>query len=308
MLNVVLQLYILYNITSYCLDFLWKFYWIQELPLADRYGANTWVLITGASAGMGKQFAIEFAKRGFSLILAGYKQCIDVAEFCEETYMVETRVIVCDFIDAWKDDFFIPFEKVMKDVELSILINNVGHRVGWNPYREMPLHIIRNSIACGTMVQATLTRIALARFASRQNKAKKSAIINITAQCNYTGICLQDNTILSMPYISVYEGSNAFGLYQSASIAKEVGDEIDILTIMPGAVITENTPFLKDAPFAIDCKSFVHNCIGMLGHVKHPTCAYWGHHISSILLNFISIDTVKYIGKKIAENTINNTG
>jgi len=35
-----------------------------------RYGANSWVLVTGSSDGIGKQFALCFAKRGFNIILS----------------------------------------------------------------------------------------------------------------------------------------------------------------------------------------------------------------------------------------------
>jgi 17beta-estradiol 17-dehydrogenase / very-long-chain 3-oxoacyl-CoA reductase len=38
--------------------------------LLKRYGKNSWVLVTGSSDGIGKQFALSFAKRGFNVIIS----------------------------------------------------------------------------------------------------------------------------------------------------------------------------------------------------------------------------------------------
>src|SRR5690606_31184097 len=76
------------------------------------------------------------------------------------------------------------------------------------------------------------------------------------------------------------------GFYHANSIFKEYKDIIDILNITPGAVITENTQFLKNTPFKIDCEKFVNNILKMLGNVQGTTCAYWGHELSNYLVNF----------------------
>ena len=43
---------------------------IKELNLKERYGANSWALITGSTDGLGLCFAKALAKRGFNVILA----------------------------------------------------------------------------------------------------------------------------------------------------------------------------------------------------------------------------------------------
>jgi 17beta-estradiol 17-dehydrogenase / very-long-chain 3-oxoacyl-CoA reductase len=37
--------------------------------LLNRYGKGSWVVITGASDGIGKQYAIEMANIGFNIVL-----------------------------------------------------------------------------------------------------------------------------------------------------------------------------------------------------------------------------------------------
>lgn len=291
-------------------EFIRRHFVIQELPLAERYGKGSWVLITGPNAGQGRRFAIEFAKRGFGIVLAGYDSCHEVAKDIELRYKIPTRVLVCDFGEAWRDGFFEPFEKVLEELDVSILVNNVGARMGWTAYEKMPLEKIRSCIAVGTIVQATLSRLALAAFRKRP-KGHKSAIVNITTQALYPALWLQRSNVLSVPYTSVYEGANAFGLFQSISLEKELAvscekGDVDILTITPGAVITENTQFMKGTPFSVDCKVFVKNCLRMLGQVQGPTCAYWGHEIAGLLCNFVPANAGMFrgIGLRIAEATM----
>ena len=51
--------------------FLHRHFLIKEKNLIKIYGQDSWILITGASSGQGKHFAIEMAKKGFNLILIG---------------------------------------------------------------------------------------------------------------------------------------------------------------------------------------------------------------------------------------------
>jgi hypothetical protein len=110
---------------------------------------------------------------------------------------------------------------------------------------------------------------------------------------------------ISVPFLSVYEASNAFGFYQGNSIYKEYKDNFDILNITPGAVITPNTTCLTDTIFSIDSKTFVNNIIKMIGNIQGYSCAYWGHAFSTTLINFIPFikDKILYdVGYKIAND------
>ena len=48
---------------------LFKYFVFSRKNLIDRYGRGSWVLVTGASDGLGKQYAMDFAKDGFNIIL-----------------------------------------------------------------------------------------------------------------------------------------------------------------------------------------------------------------------------------------------
>ena len=282
-----------------------KYFFIKELNLPQRYGPNSWVLITGASSGQGKEFALNFAERGFNVLLIGSPRTQSTINIINDKYPnIKTQFILKDFGKAFEDDFFNSIIEAIDELDISILINNVGHRTGWIGYENMPYKMIKETIATGTIIQARLSQLVLPKFLKR---SPKSAIINITAQSMHPnfgfGIGLSNE--ISVPYLSVYEASNAFGFYHANSLQKEYGKIIDMLNITPGAVITENTQFLADTWFNIDAKQFVNNVMKMLGNVQGTTCAYWGHAISSYLINICPWNKEEILhetGKTIAEN------
>lgn len=286
---------------------IWKYFLCQERNLQIRYGPGSWVVITGPSSGQGRQFALGFAQRGFNLLLLGSARCSTVMEEIRKRYpRVQMRYLMIDFGRAFEDNFFDMIEKEIMNLgkEVSILVNNVGHRTGWISYETMPAEFIRETISCCTIVQARLTQIMISIFLKRQ---QKSAIINVTTQCLHPtlgwGMVLSND--ICLPYLSVYEASKAFGFYHANSLQKEFGGRLDILNITPGAVITENTPYLKNTWCSIDCKKFVQNIFRLLGNVQGTTCAYWGHALSAYLINLFPWRKKKILfqtGKLIAEN------
>ena len=48
-----------------------KYFVLPRKDLASRYGRGSWAIITGASDGLGKQYALELAKEGFNIVLMG---------------------------------------------------------------------------------------------------------------------------------------------------------------------------------------------------------------------------------------------
>lgn len=294
-MNVFLLIYLIYLIYYICIIF-YKHVIVKELDLINRYGKETYVMITGASSGQGKRYAIEFSKRGFNIILAGYSSCNKVADYIKQKYKIKTHVIECNFINAWKKNFFEKFEKVFNTFDISVLINNVGYRSGWKCYENMPTNEIRNTIAVGTMVQSILTKLALKKFKTR-NKLFKSAIINITTLLSHSPLVPFQYPLYTIPYLSVYESSNAYGFFHSNSIQKEYKNIYDILNITPGAVLTENTQYLKNTIGVISSKQFVKNCIKLLGNVSGTTCGYWKHE----LYGFIAFLAPTYIFTNIGD-------
>jgi 17beta-estradiol 17-dehydrogenase / very-long-chain 3-oxoacyl-CoA reductase len=287
-----------------------KYFMMKKLDLLKRYGEGSWAVITGASSGQGRVMALKLAEEGFNLLLIGSPRIEDTKKEID-THDVNVKVkvicIVKDFNEAAKPGFFEDIDVAMKEIDdISILVNNIGHRTAWLPYHESPKHIINDTIACGTLVQAHLCRLVIPYFLKR--KPQRSCLINITAQCQYNTNLLGTmfgRSDICVPYLSVYEASNAFGYYHANSLYKEYKDDFDMLNVTPGAVVTENTGFLKDTIFSVGVNQFVDQILRMMGNVNGITCAHWGHEISPTLMNlfpFIKDHVLDQVGKTISSS------
>jgi len=325
-LFAVIIVYVLGPILWHLIQILYKSV-VPERNLAQRYGSGSWCVITGASRGQGRVLATGMAKRGFNLILIGSVRTHQTATQIQQQYPTcQIRVIERDFAHALHDPEWWPeIEEIFRggQYDISVLINNVGQRSASHPSHHQSDRDIRKSLITGTYPQIRLTNLALEHMTRRTEQQAlkqpaepryKSLVIFITAQCQHPLVALAQylpGGDISVPYLSVYEAANAFGYYHANSIIKEYGEEsgIDFLNITPGAVITENTQYLKDTPFAVPVDDFCQGIFRLMGgNWRGATCAYWGHDLSAILIGiapWFRTGILKTVGETINQK-LNN--
>jgi 17beta-estradiol 17-dehydrogenase / very-long-chain 3-oxoacyl-CoA reductase len=101
----------------------------RPLDITERYGKGTWVVITGCTAGIGEAFSHEFASRGFNIVLLSRSKAklekVD-ADLKKKYPAVRTIIIVADFGNRNDIKFYEDIHEQLKDLDISILINNVG--------------------------------------------------------------------------------------------------------------------------------------------------------------------------------------
>ncbi|KAM9312171.1 very-long-chain 3-oxoacyl-CoA reductase-B-like [Gastrophryne carolinensis] len=103
-----------------------------------KYGG--WAVVTGATDGIGKAYARELARRGFNIVLISrtLEKLQKVAEQIEQESGRQTKVIQADFTRG--SELYPKIEKDLKDVDIGILVNNVGmvHQFEPVPYLRAP--------------------------------------------------------------------------------------------------------------------------------------------------------------------------
>ena len=311
MLKKITKIIILILIMKICYrltNSIYQYVFMCEKNLKERYGKNKWVMITGSSSGIGKSLALSFARRDFNICLIGSKRCkITISEINKINKNVKTEWIEAD-LSTMK-----PYPKIEKwaiknGKNWAILINNVGYRTGGPKYEEQSWKKMHDSIKVGTIPQSLLTKYMIKYSIKGSSNNQQKAIINITALCQTHTDLYNYDPIISLPYLSVYEATNAFGFYHSESIRKELNDRfdnIDYLTITPGAVLTENTKKIMNPPLSIVASKYAENIIKLLGNKQGISSAYWGHSFISTLVNiipFIKTPILKSVSKNIAFN------
>jgi short-subunit dehydrogenase len=191
-------------------------------PLAERYGG--WALITGASAGLGAEFARALARGGISCALSARREdrLRALASELTRSYQVETRVIPADLADPAEVD---RLADAVGDLDVGILVNNAGFGYAGR-FEKLDLGRLRAMIEVNCAAPVALTSRLLPKLRAR----KRSAIV-------ITGSVAGR---VPMPLHGVYSATKAFDLLFGEALAVELAEQgIDVLVLEPGPTATE---------------------------------------------------------------------
>jgi 17beta-estradiol 17-dehydrogenase / very-long-chain 3-oxoacyl-CoA reductase len=247
----------------------------SEENLLERYGGG-YVLITGSTEGIGKEFARGFAKRGFNLILVSRnneKLDREREELKRVNEGIDVKTIVYDFTNEDPEQFSKQILKNIENIDVSILVNNVGRIERPGKFEELSAQKIKEIINVNTIPQSYLSNFFLMKSKSRSNR---SAIINLASSAS-----LSPN-----PLSTIYSSTKTFNRYLSDSLTNEKSSSLDVLTINPGMVETPMAETYRGsaAPLGIEVtqpKTLVDNALrnldfeqSMAGSAKHGVFNY----------------------------------
>lgn len=192
---------------------------------------NDTALITGASSGIGKELAREFAKHGHPLVIVApiEAELHAVAAEIERDYTVPVKVLAKDLANpAAAEEIFRQLEQ--EGTQVEILVNNAGlgqRGEFWEISFERHLEILRVNVEAVLM----LTRYFLPEMMRRGH----GRILNTASIAGYE----------PGPLLATYHASKAFVLSLSESIAAELKDRqtgVTLTALCPGPVDTDFFP------------------------------------------------------------------
>src|SRR5258708_29421978 len=93
----------------------------------DKKRFGPWALVTGASSGIGKEFARQIAASGINVVLVARREELlkQVGGEFSKRYGVEHRVVV---LDVSREDFIGRLASATNDLDLGLVISNAGTR------------------------------------------------------------------------------------------------------------------------------------------------------------------------------------
>ena len=188
----------------------------------EKYGK--WVLITGASSGIGEEFARKFASLGFNMVLvARRKEKLNiVARDLSELYKVEIIAIKQDLSE---DNFLENIIDKVGDKEIGILINNAGLGSVGEFHNVDPDHEAK-MVKVNCVAPTVLTH----HFAKQMIERKRGAIIFLGSLLSFQ----------PTPYSAAYSATKAFNSFLGDSLWYELKKyNIDVLSLNPGGTDTE---------------------------------------------------------------------
>jgi 17beta-estradiol 17-dehydrogenase / very-long-chain 3-oxoacyl-CoA reductase len=196
---------------------------IIRRDLSKRYGKGSYVLITGASDGIGRQFALEFAKRGFNIILLSRtrEKLEKVDQEIKKAFpQTNTLIVVSDLAKGYDPDVYNSIFDQVKHLDISILINNAG--LLWHgTFLDSSVKENNDLMIVNTLPVVHLTHKILPLLIKR--KDKRSAVISMSSV----------GSIHPLTFMSVYSATKVFVDFFSRALEKEY-PKIDFLTARPG--------------------------------------------------------------------------
>ncbi len=249
---------------------LWQYVWLtrgwRRPRLAERYGSGSWALITGASDGLGKAFAQEFAAHGFNLVLVSRTQSkLDRLKAELEVRGVEVRTLCADLSDA-SEDTYTRVGDAARAVDLSVVVNCVGATVH-RRFADVPSATLRHLLSINVSTTSIVTHTtlpALLRHATATGR--RGALINVGSIVGR----------FYWPGTQLYGACKAFIDHLTVPLAFEYGHQLDVLSFQPTVMATAMATGTEPAAITISPQAAARAALAHLGHCVRSH-GHWRH-------------------------------
>ena len=279
--------------------FLFTQFFRQPHDLFQRYGGagtdRPWAVITGASGGIGRGFAVELARRGFNLCLISRSmdRLQDAAtEVHHVNPNVKTKLVVADFrlahdhthraqptyedgsggcedknteggsFTSSSSPFWTSLLRDLSDISdnIAVLVNNVGIN-HTESFATIPEDFLFDIVAVNCTTQMMLTRKLINKMLARRDAGgipAKGAVISISSGAGQRPLL----------YLSPYSATKAFNDFFSRSLSLEFGHQIDFLSLRAGYVASNMSKLTETGGFVLDRYECARGCLEKLGYVS----------------------------------------
>lgn len=188
--------------------------------LANKY--HEWVLVTGATSGIGKELAIKFAEAGFKLIITGRRksELEKLSTYLFDKFGAESTLINSDLSQMSN------VESLLKEIghlNIGIAVLNAGFGTSGkfiNSDLEKEVNMLE--LNCKSVLVMTHN------FAKKmKEQEKKGAIVLLSSMVAFQGVPYAANYAVTKAYVQ------SLGEALSVELKK---DGVDVLTAAPGPV------------------------------------------------------------------------
>jgi len=195
---------------------------------------DKYALVTGASSGIGYEFAKLFAKDGKNLVVVARSQDKLEALKTEIENKWGTSVVVLprDLSDPnAPQEIFSELES--QNIDVDVLVNNAGF-TGYGMFAETELQRELEMIQVNVISVVHLTKL----FLNKMMRNKSGKILNVASLVAF----------VPTPLESVYSGTKSFVLNFTEALANEVkGTGVSVTCLCPGIPGVAKTSFYKRA-------------------------------------------------------------
>ncbi|BFZ56027.1 hypothetical protein PYCC9005_003069 [Savitreella phatthalungensis] len=239
---------------------------------------DCWAIVTGASDGIGAEFAKQLAKQKFNILLVSRTQSkLDaLAEEIEGRFGVKTKTLAIDASLLKEADFKKLDQTVSSLPQVGVLVNNVGqsHDIPV-PFDETPVSEMRSIIDINIHFTLRTTQICLKKLSER-----KSLILTMGSFGGY----------LPTPLLATYSGSKAFLETWSIALASELRQKRPLVTVkcVNSYLVTSKMSKIRKPSLTIPTPShFVSATLMSIKGSSPVVTPHWAHHVMAYFLEVV---------------------
>jgi len=192
-------------------------------PSADRKSERKRALVTGASSGIGEEFARQLAKQGYDVVIVARRRdrLEKIANELKESG-ADAEVIAADL--SRPEGVAAVVERLEKG-DVSVLVNNAGFGTS-GEFTQLPVDRELQEIDLNIRALTQLSHVGL----SKMKESGAGSIINVASVGAYQPV----------PYMSTYAATKAYVLSFSEGLHEEARQYgVNVTCLCPGATRTE---------------------------------------------------------------------
>ena len=189
---------------------------------SQKYGP--WTLVTGASSGIGREYALQLAAQGLNVaVVARRKERLEsLVREIETKNQVNTRIVVADLTTP---DVLETLETATADLEVGLLVNNAGAGVP-GAFLKQDVQAYARTVQLNVTIPMQLSHV----FGEKMRRRGRGGIIFTASTVAYTGA----------PYLANYGAAKSYMLNFGMALHTELkASGVDVLVVSPGATRTE---------------------------------------------------------------------
>jgi uncharacterized protein len=161
----------------------------------DKKRFGPWALVTGASSGIGKEFARQIAASGINIVLVARREDLlkEVAVEVSKRYGVEHRIVV---LDLSREGFIEQLASATNDLDIGLVVSNAGTG---NPgeFLKHDRHLLRETVRLGAMAHLDIAH----HFGAKLTERRRGGIVLAGAMGAENGVPLMANDGAAKAYV-----------------------------------------------------------------------------------------------------------
>ena len=161
---------------------------------AHQFGP--WAVVTGASSGIGREFAHQLADAGINVVLVARRLAMlqDLGAELARSYGVDYRAVAVDLSDP---GMLAPIAEATNDIDVGLLVSNAGAALP-GPFLDSDLQVQRAILRLNTAAHLGLTH----HFGERLARRGRGGIILVSALGAIHGVPGLANTAATKAYVA----------------------------------------------------------------------------------------------------------